>query len=253
MKIYKDRPVLFFTHLMTAGLLTGIFLGKGGQYRRLITDYGILHRENIYLKKSRQEILRRQQHLRSIRHEMKNDYILEMAYLEKKLYKQLAEHYRKKTEYAKSQKNLVHTGSVGMDAILNHKRETASKDQIHIDVKYKSLGHVRIDHHDLNALLGNLLDNAIEAVRKLKPGERQISLTIHADSTTLFLEVSNKYSGGLQKDGQGNYLTQKADHYFHGLGLLKVRGIAHKYGGHVTISDEGHIFHVKVLLYMPEK
>ena len=111
-------------------------------------------------------MLRQHQHLRSMRHEMENDQILEMSYLEQKQYGQLKEHYLKKTEYLKSNDPLVHTGHIGMDAILNYKSEKAQKDQIRLNVQHQLWFHVTIDNRDLNMILGNLLDNAIEAVRQ---------------------------------------------------------------------------------------
>lgn len=250
MKTCEDGHILFCVRLLAVGLLAGIFYGKGEEYKKLKTDYSILRRENIYLKKSRQQILRQQRRFRFMRHDMKNDYILEMGYLEKEQYPQLKEHYQKKIGYIKNENSLVHTGSIGMDAILNHKKETALRERIHIDIQHKLLTHVKIDDRDLNMILGNLLDNAIEAVRQLKSEEREIALKIKTDATVLFLEINNKYLGKLQKDGHGNYLTKKTDQILHGLGLLKVKYIAHKYGGDVVINDENNNFNVKVLLYM---
>lgn len=252
MKIQENGHILFFVRLLAAGLLTGIFWGKDEKYKKLETNYNILHQKNIYLKKSRQELLRQQQRFRSIRHEMKNDYILEMEYLKNELYPQLREHYLEKIGYDGSETRIVHTGNISMDAILNHKLTTADRDKIHIDVQHQLLGCIKIDNRDLNMLLGNLLDNAMEAARQLRLEERKIALQIKTDATALFLEISNKYLGKTQKDKSGNYLTQKADKPLHGLGLLKVRHIAHKYGGDVVISDENNYFNVKVLLYMRE-
>ena len=101
-------------------------------------------------------------------------------------------------------------------------------------------------------ILGNLIDNALEAVRKLTSGQRRIALKVRADATTLFLEISNKYLGMPTKDAHGNYLTLKPDRRLHGQGLSRVKLLAKKYGGGITICDKDNCFHVKVLLYMPE-
>lgn len=52
LKAYEINPALLFVHLMTIGLITGIFYGKTEKYKRLETDYGILQKENSYLKKA---------------------------------------------------------------------------------------------------------------------------------------------------------------------------------------------------------
>lgn len=250
MKTCEDSHILFYVHLLTMGMLAGVFCGKTKKYKQLKTDYNILQRENVYLKKSRKAILQQQRRFRSIRHDMKSDYILEIEYLENEMYQPLMEHYQKKADFFRNENRLVHTGSIGMDAILNHMQEAALKECIHIDIQHQLLTHVKIDDRDLNIILGNLLDNAMEAVRKLKAEDRKIILQVSTDATALFLEISNKYVGKLQKDSSGNYLTQKTDRVLHGLGLLKVKSIAHKYGGGVVTNDENNIFNVKVLLYM---
>lgn len=252
MKIRDWEYIYFFAHLLAAGLLAGSFCTKNKKFKSLQTDYGLLRQENIYLKKSRRKMLRQHQHLRSMRHEMENDQILEMSYLDQKQYGQLKEHYLKKTEYLKSNDPLVHTGHIGMDAILNYKSEKAQKDQIRLNVQHQLWFHVTIDNRDLNMILGNLLDNAIEAVRQLAPKDRVISMHIAANATAFFLEISNQYLQNPLKDHNGNYRTQKALPYLHGQGLLRVKRIAGKYGGDVAVRDTDHCFNVKVLLYMPE-
>lgn len=237
---------------LSAILLTAIFYRKYKEYQNLKADYKLLCQENIYLRKRLEEMAKQHQAFRFLHHELKNDYILEMNYLNQKLYAQLEEHYRKKAGCINYKTSLIHTGNIGMDAILNHKRETARKEQIHIDIHHQILAHVRIDNRDLSMILGNLIDNALEAVRKLTSGQRSIALRIKADTTTLFLEISNKYLGIPKKDIHGNYLTLKPDRCLHGQGLSRVKLLAKKYGGGITICDKDNHFHVKVLLYMPE-
>lgn len=252
MKTCESGNVHFFVHLLAAGVLAGSFCKNNKKFKSLEEDCGLLRQENIYLKKSRREMLRQHRHFRFMRHEMENDRILEMGYLDQKQYGQLKEHYLKKTGYQKGKNQLVHTGHIGMDALLNYKLEKAQKDQIRLNIDHRLFTHITIDNRDLNIILGNLLDNAMEAARKAAPQNREISLNIMANATSFFLEVSNRYLEKPQKDYLGNYLTQKTEPCLHGQGLLRVRHIAGQYGGGVTIRDDGRRFNVKVLLYMQE-
>ena len=238
--------------VLTAILLIAIFYRKYREYQNLKADHKLLRQENIYLRKRFEEMAKQHQAFRFMHHELKNDYILEMNYLNQKLYAQLEEHYRKKAGCINFKTGLIHTGNIGMDAILNYKQEDARKEQIHIDIHHQILTHIKIDNRDLNMILGNLIDNALEAVRKLTSGQRRIALKVRADATTLFLEISNKYLGIPTKDTHGNYLTLKPDRRLHGQGLSRVKLLAKKYGGGITICDKDNCFHVKVLLYMPE-
>lgn len=232
-------------------LLMGILCRKTERNRRLKADCQRLRMENEYLRERSNELDRQQRRLRMIRHEMTNEYILEMGYLEKGLYRQLKEHYKEKVGYfeTEAESTLVDTGNVGMDAVLSCKLKEADLEDIQIDFDHQVDRKIGIEDGDLSSLIGNLMNNAMEAVRQLESEERKIVLRIRADETSFFLEISNPYKGSRNKSGN-TYLTQKSDRRFHGLGLRQVKRTAHKYGGRVVISDKNNCFNVKILLYM---
>lgn len=232
-------------------LLMGILCRKTERNRRLKADCQRLCMENEYLRERSNELDRQQRRLRMIRHEMTNEYILEMGYLEKGLYRQLKEHYKEKVGYfeTEAESTLVDTGNVGMDAVLSCKLKEADLEDIQIDFDHQVDRKIGIEDGDLSSLIGNLMNNAMEAVRQLESEERKIVLRIRADETSFFLEISNPYKGSRNKSGN-TYLTQKSDRRFHGLGLRQVKRTAHKYGGRVVISDKNNCFNVKILLYM---
>lgn len=96
-------------------------------------------------------------------------------------------------------------------------------------------------------LLGNLLDNAIEAVRGLDREKREIRVRMMTPNNMFLLEIQNSYEG-VRKKVQERYLTTKSDHNLHGLGLDSVKRIVEKNGGFLEISDENQIFQVNVTL-----
>lgn len=248
MKEWNVGYALIPVSLSASFLLAGKLYHKTGKCRQLAAHCRRLHQQNKYLRKYRRELEGQHRQLCVMRHEMANEYILEMEYLERGLYSQLEEHYRKRTGYFHKKSCVVDTGNVGMDAILTNKLEEAEKERIKVDFENQVMGKVFIDDGDLGRLLGNLINNAIEAVRHA--GEGEIRLQIRTDGTAFFLEITNPYKGVIKKNKKGGYETRKADRQFHGLGLGQVKRIARKYGGTVVINDENNCFDVKVLLYM---
>ena len=250
----KERNIsraLFPVLLSVLILLMGTLWRKMERYRKLKADCQRLRMENEYLRERGSELDRQQRQLCAIRHEMTNEYILEMGYLEKGLYRQLEEHYREKAGYfdTEAKRSLVDTGNVGMDAILSRKLKEADLEDIQIDFEHQVDRKIGIEDSDLSSLIGNLMNNAMEAVRQLEAEERKIMLRISADETSFFLEISNPYKGSRNKSGN-IYLTQKSYRLFHGLGLRQVKRTARKYGGKVVISDKNNCFDVKILFYM---
>lgn len=105
-----------------------------------------------------------------------------------------------------------------------------------------------IDRMDLYVLLGNALDNAIEAVERV-PDERQriIQLQISRVNDFVNIRIENSFAGELDWDGNLPRTT-KADKESHGIGLRSIRNIAKKYGGYASASTEGPAFILSILI-----
>ncbi len=95
---------------------------------------------------------------------------------------------------------------------------------------------------DLCAILGNLLDNALEAAGNVSaPEQRFVSLTIRRIHQMIVIKAENSYDGEIQvKDG--TLLTTKTEHGLHGWGLKSAQTAAGKYDGMVQTSYDGSLF-----------
>ena len=142
---------------------------------------------------------------------------------------------------------VARTGIHALDMILWNKISLAKENSITLQPAIDGmLTGLQITDYELCSLLGNLLDNAIEAVQKLPEENRQISLRIGRQLDMLCIFCENPFAT-IQKEGN-RFITLKADHQNHGLGLRQVKHIAHKYNGTVDIKTEDNIFSVSVLL-----
>ena len=106
---------------------------------------------------------------------------------------------------------------------------------------------IKVNTEDICICLGNLLDNAIEACKKLKE-ERKIALKIRVDRKNLIIIISNPYEEARILE-ENNYLTTKREKERHGFGLNIVKKIADRYDGEVLIEDTGQEFTVTVFFY----
>ena len=162
-----------------------------------------------------QEMSRNWHQMREYRHEMKQKYLLVDTWMKQRQYF--------KTSVA--QKNGI---KVNLTAVIPY--------------------DVMFDDVDLYSLLGNLFDNAIDAVKQTVQEDRIITLTAKLSGENLYLEMGNPYTGDLKKRGF-EYLTTKENSGEHGLGLRIIKDIAKRHNGEVIISDTDHYFNVKILLY----
>ena len=99
---------------------------------------------------------------------------------------------------------------------------------------------------DLCVIIGNLIDNAVEACKKLEKGRpRVIRLYIDIFKEQLYISVSNTSGGEIRKNEKG-YASNKGEN--HGFGLMRIDAIAKKYGGWVNRQHEEDVFATEVML-----
>lgn len=96
---------------------------------------------------------------------------------------------------------------------------------------------------DLYVLLGNALDNAIEAVRKIKEEEKRvISMRVYAKDELIILQIENTCTEDVNLPEDGNPATTKADRNYHGYGIGSIRKIVEKYNGSLSLRVDGQMF-----------
>lgn len=110
-----------------------------------------------------------------------------------------------------------------------------------------------IETIDLYAILGNALDNAIEAVEKFEdPEKRQIDVMIHRQKNFLVMNFMNPISEKLVYKDEFPIST-KADKKYHGFGLKSIRHFVKKYDGVLNISEEDGCFSLKIMIPIMHK
>ncbi len=140
---------------------------------------------------------------------------------------------------------VVKTGNVTVDAILNSKLTLIKSKAIPVDAVAKVPDDLKISEIDLCAIIGNLLDNAIEAVLPLPAEERFIRIYIGMLKSQLYISVTNSTASEPRKIG-GKYVSTKGEG--RGVGLMRVDSIARRNGGTVNRQNESGVFATEVLL-----
>lgn len=143
---------------------------------------------------------------------------------------------------------LTRTGMEALDVLLYQKSELARADEIQMDIQiHAGLKEEEFSSVAICCVVGNLLDNSIEAVRKLPVSKRQIQFELHKKGEMLYLCCENPYTGELRQDGKG-LLTSKADQTSHGFGLKGIQRVCERYGGQMSIETGEQRFRVQALL-----
>ena len=142
---------------------------------------------------------------------------------------------------------VLKTGNVMVDAILNSKLSLLRSKGIEINAKATVPRELKLSEVEFFAVMGNLLDNAMEACLRQPEGERRfVRLYIGALKGQLYLSVSNSSGGEVRRSGR-TYLSTKGEPS-HGFGLVRIDRIVEKYGGYVNRQNEEGVFATEVLL-----
>ncbi len=142
----------------------------------------------------------------------------------------------------------VWTGDETADYLINSKRAAALARNISFDVQVEFPRNTNIRSADLCAILGNLLDNALEAAGQTEvPEQRFVRLRVRRINQMLVIKVENGCAAAPVAEG-GELRTTKTDGGLHGWGLKSARTAAEKYDGMVQTDCEGHIFRAVVTL-----
>ncbi len=141
---------------------------------------------------------------------------------------------------------VVKTGNAMADAILNSKISLAKSKNItvkadaHIPVKLK------MSELDLCVIIGNLLDNAIEASLSLPQDKRIIRIYMDMKNTQLYISVTNFTSSGKMRKIKNRFRTTKGEG--HGFGLIRIDNIIERLDGYLSRNSEDGAFTTEILI-----
>lgn len=143
---------------------------------------------------------------------------------------------------------VIKTGNVMADAILNSKLSVAEKLNVRLNVKAAVPQDLPMSDVELCAVMGNLLDNAVEACAALPEDERFIRVYIGRVKGQFYLSVQNS-AGKVKKNGTAYITTKQGEN--HGYGIFRIDRVVNKYGGYVNRQNEQGCFATEIMVKLP--
>lgn len=142
---------------------------------------------------------------------------------------------------------VVGTDNTVLNAIISTKKRLAEENGISFDYQIVWNGRICLNGSELASLMGNLLDNAIEACMLLpESSHRYLCLKILPCSRMVKIVVENSYDGHLKREGIR--LISRKKEAGHGLGSQKICKIVEKHGGSCDFWGDEKVFTASILL-----
>lgn len=187
---------------------------------------------------------------RKARHDLKNQLIFLLERCERKEYKEVEQFLEQLIEKAPFDSlTISKTDNSVVDALINYKYSIAKRMGIDFMVKLDIPMHLPYDNADMCIILGNALDNALEANLRSEIKKRYIKLNMRMENNNIAIIVENSFDGHINKSKKGKFLTAKTDKLDHGMGLDSIERSVNKYHGFIKTSYTENVFVIEVLLY----
>lgn len=242
-------------------LLNAIIVLLLYMYNRLLYAAELKHQNILLLQQNEfydgqsRLIQHFQQETSAQRHDMKNHLTVISAMVDQNQHNQVILYIDALIKNTNTSVEGINSGNTTIDAVVNSKLYFAGKQHTKMKISIELQETFPLCALDITVLLGNLLDNALEACLLLPQEKRNICLTMDDRHGTLIVEVSNTYDPNLLKGQGGHLYTSKQDKSRHGIGINNIKRIVEKYKGsyeyHQTISENGiAVFTVQILLYL---
>lgn len=224
-------------------------LSIGILYRRMADsrDKRIARYQSDLVRQHSEEVEHMYHQTRGWRHDLKTHIQTMKAYVSLGEYQALEGYLDQLDQDLETVDQIVKTGNVRIDALLNSKLSLARARGIRVEARAFVPKELVVSEVDLGVIIGNLCDNAMEACLQIQEKERRfLRLYMDVMKGQLYIYVINAVEGRPKRVGK-RYLTTKGGRD-HGYGLLRMDRVVEKYHGYLDRQSEEGVFATEVLL-----
>ena len=190
------------------------FVIKTGEVYEQKQQVKLIKLKNAMLQKSLDETEQTFRLWRNSVHDYKNNIIVLRQLCEDGNIDEITKYLTRESELINKKMFYIHTGNSSVDAIVNIKQNIAEKKGIVFMINASIPQKCYIREMDIAGILGNLIDNAIEACEG--ESEPYIDITIRQEKSFVIIKIVNKFSRKISKKLE----TTKHKKIFHGVGIL---------------------------------
>lgn len=210
------------------------------------TQAELIRAEKNYYYNQSQLLDKKNEEVRKIRHDIKNQLMVVESMIDEGN-SGAKDYLAKLNEKIDSTMLFSQTGNTSIDSIINYKMNLASAKGISTEVNIEVPSDMPIRPEDMVVVIGNILDNAIEAVNRAGING-YIYLDIKYKKGNMFIVCKNSFDGIVNIKSNSIY-TRKTDDIYHGLGLKSVEDVVKKYDGAIDFEYTDKEFKVNIIMY----
>lgn len=255
--INQFKPIVITVSSLTALAINALVLHcllRSAQNRYKAEEIKFYQLENQAMKTNLDNYINQESEIRKIKHDMENVALTTTTLLQKHNYEKVQQHFSQMFDKLHNT-NILHTDikNVYINAIIQQKYSQCKSNNKNIDFICNSNGIFQkneeifnIDIFDICTIIGNLLNNAIEAYKE-DCNNYEIRINLNGTKSVYQIEIANTIKGSVLS-GNKTLKTSKSDTKNHGIGIKSVKSRAEKYNGKTEFTEENGQFVARVWL-----
>lgn len=249
-----DQSIFKFIALISSLLLIGanIFMlnliERNNDYTKTKAQLEFTKKHILQQTLHYEELYQCQVDLKKIRHDLKNQLICILGLLQSGENEKAIITIKKDLAIINEPENLFNSGNPVLDSILHSKIETAKSMGIQTKASIKLNVPINIDSIELGIIVGNALDNAIDAVSQIVDSDylcKEISINILAIAESISIEIINSVK---KEVDILNLSSTKSNKALHGMGIKIMRSLVEKYNGDLYFLCQDNQFVANIII-----
>lgn len=187
--------------------------------------------------------------IRSVMHDMNNHLCCLKNLADTNNIEEIKKYFNNVSETISKLDFKIKTGNAVSDAVINEKYNIAKAENINFVCDFIIPKEISIEPADLCVILSNVLDNAIEACRKIEDDniKKEILIKSFVKNMYLIIEVSNTKKNML-KYYENKIVSTKEDMYNHGIGISNIESTVKWYNGITDIVEGKDKFTINIMM-----
>lgn len=187
------------------------------------------------------------QETRTIRHDLRQHMRLLNTLVDEENIIALKEYFKSYNATVSFDAPLTYCQNYAIDAILQYYNELCKQNDIEYTVSFSFPAKSPIPDTDFCIILGNLIENALEACQRQTSSPCFIKVTSEVKDHSLLICIQNSFDGVLHKH-KNRFISSKRNEL--GIGTYSVTSLVERYGGMISFEAEENVFDASIILFL---
>lgn len=240
--ILKIIYVILNILLILSNIVTFEVIRNQNRLAKSEYELNLLKNNIIEQTKHYENLQSSQEEIRQLHHNMRSICVGAIAELKSGKTENAIEELQNNIDTIEKSSKIIDTGHPSIDSIIENKLNKCDELNIDTNLSYQYKEQITINEIEIAVIIGNILDNAIEACQNVTNTNKTIWGSITVDKQDIIINIKNTAMGS------NNLKTSKANKKSHGYGLKSISHIAKKHNGYTKFSFENNTFTSYVIL-----